>query len=225
MIPNLPSPTVIVGNRPQVDPQDIQAVQAARQGPNTQIVQPQGWSYAPYYCYRNAVLVMLLSSDRFMGYIEKYHLQVIHNLRDKTPDDDDFDFPPLKGHTDILLEIYQLWVLFSDPQRYHLMPVQMDLFWEYARKVGKDFELEWTFKDEQDVHEFLTWIFDIYTKQADQWIEDHPLAQQKKALDSIMQLAAVVMHRCVDCRQTKNEKVRSDQADYSYAWNLSLIHI
>ena len=108
-------------------------------------------------CYRNAVLVMLLTNDRFMGYIKRRHTAV---AQEAMPEED------WKDHDDLLIQLHLLHdaliAAISDAD----LQNDKDEFWKNLTNVN--FMEGWndvTRDGQQDAREFLEFLLQAAQEQ------------------------------------------------------------
>ncbi|KIX99655.1 uncharacterized protein Z520_04290 [Fonsecaea multimorphosa CBS 102226] len=215
-------------------------------------------------CYRNAIIVMLLHNNRLMSWIENRHIPnlVGAGLRVKpysTPlidallgfeaDAEAAISLPI-DYTDVWCELFDLSRAYWDES--HSQPKTlyeaMDIFWNYATNPRRDVERSSflpveerpTTKmkaatEDQDAHEFLTWLIELSVDQLNYFTEEKVLENKldQATLDKVIDLARVninelvqvtqtVRNRCTQCGSTRNVKIRALQLDEEKILSLPL---
>ena len=116
--------------------------------------EPEGYDYTGNMCYRNAVILMLMTSDVFMKFVIR-HVQLIADAQDASD-----PWPEgINSHQDLLTELKRVsddyWPNVDLKQR----KKAMGKFWRYVKRIKP---AGWQHIDnlgeEQDAEEFLTWI-------------------------------------------------------------------
>jgi ubiquitin C-terminal hydrolase len=218
-IPDLPSPTTVVGNVPKFTTPDAHAVQAARRGVANVLVrlrpQPYGFeNKSPgILCYRNAVFVMLLSSSRLMGYIQNLYNARTHELIQNKK----LTFKVERNTT--LFHISELWKLWASCRFSPSREAGMRFTWDFLGRQGPF--IPWnSFDEQEDAHEFLLWLLRRINSDFDQ---HKALASEKHGFMTICQLETLILRRCVACvKAGKNEKVRGPRHETEVCLNIDL---
>lgn len=155
VLPSLPSPTLSIGSafegQKQLDPLIIQHARSSL--PQTFGLTPRGLQNPGNLCYRNSVLLMLLCSDRFMGYIVNHYLPNFAGLIDTTP-----------SYNDLLIETLELWLAYwSNNLKADLTKI-LKKFWKYAVNIFIFYP--WPNDGlQQDATEFLDWFLQSASMQ------------------------------------------------------------
>ena len=157
-------------------------------------------------CYRNAALIMLMTSDVFMQYvtwhIEKYaelaHMELLNGESDPLP------------QLSLLYQVY--WPNTTKKQRQDAI----DGFWAYVQKFKRDgrWPRHGKHDSEQDAHEFLTWIFSNLRTQLQK--AGAGLEELITPFNDIVQVAYARRKLCVDCGIGKpvKHRIRGPEGEY-----------
>ena len=113
--------------------------------------EPQGFDYSGNMCYRNAVLVMLMTSDVFMQYVI-FHLRRLRIRSLGTRE---------RPYSDPLTKLKRLSDTYWLNTELSRRAKAMSSFWKYVMlfKASERWPLEGDQNDEQDAQEFLQWLF------------------------------------------------------------------
>ena len=235
-LPNLPSPTNVQGPVRGFQHPDPAVITAAR-GPiaHQERSMPRGFvNHEGHLCYRNALLVLLLCSERFMSYIQNHHISnviasaipntvqptspLLANIwnfwgRESSP-------PPMK-YTDILTRINDLWEVYWAHSAQEIANTAMAAFWQYFAQVHEDGlgVMRWEFIDQQDPADLFLNFMTIARAQMRQ--QDTRLRTELFALNSMIQSVRYVYRRCSLCRLEKNVKIRTDN-EVAHIWQVSI---
>ena len=223
-LPNhLPSPgNNIVGTIQRFPQADQDVIAAARKSPFQGSIgvapEPRSFTNRPANtCYRNTILVLLLNSDRFMGYVRNHYVRQASKSRwaplrssPRSLDKSHNEPPRLSGsYTDVLLHLHDLWAVYWARRRGQKeVDDAMERFWDYLKALNVQAlgrTSGWEFTEQQDAVEFLQYLVDIWRQQAGR---DPLLAFEVRGFDSMIECVSCPMKRCSLCRDSNNVKSR-----------------
>lgn len=204
---NVQSPTTSEGPEftfPENVP--VEAIAAARQGRYT--ITPHGYHNTDNdKCYRNALVVLLLSSDRLMSWIEHRYVPNLQaagvtiktNVGEVRERLDNADSKSKKtknskdkfSYTDVWCELKELHSLNVHPRANLVkrgdLTSAMGKFWQWLKKQSAQEEKitgslwDDRFYDQQDSHEFMMWLLALNEKLLKELVErliSQPAAKQ-----------------------------------------------
>ena len=160
--------------------------------------EPNGFNYHKNTCYRNAVLIMLMTSDVFMRYVN-WHVRQIDELQSLA----DYYFQ----YTDVLVELKRLYEVFWNSNGRDEREAAMSVFWTYVISEGNP--LRWPPQGpqdtQQDAQEFLPWIFDNLRLQVQ---AQNELVEIVPEFDEIIRVRHVQRYTCTSCGAQPSVKHR-----------------
>ena len=215
---DIPSPTTSIGPT-TVRSIDHEVLQATRKGTSTKtLTKPRGFSNPAEECYRNAVIVMLLNSDRFMSFVQNWHATCITRQRDSGSSKSKGKKSTINDkYTDLLLQLQDLWAVYwKDPEE-DAAGDAMDEFWTYATTLEglTGSAVQWDVRTrrsshygQQDASEFFLWLLTMHKARLEN-IRVLP-SNEVDSLDSVIQTGFRARRRCKRCLKVKaiNQKRR-----------------
>jgi uncharacterized UBP type Zn finger protein len=162
---------------------------------------PEGFSYDGAVCYRNAVLIMLLTSDVLMKYVRDWHASRVENRRQlaQTADNE------LESeYTDVFVKLNELWEIYDADVKSAKLKNAMTKYWTYlcSPQVG---DYPWPVGGQQDAHEFLMWILGTFRSQLGQ---NPYLASEADYLNQLIQVGHASRKLCTKCGGKNPKKYR-----------------
>ena len=217
----------IVGNMKVDQPGDalIASMRTALEGKAT--LPPSGFDNPYEYCYRNALLVVLLCSDRLMSYIQHHHIKRIQELKTTSITDGGSYLP--SDYVDVFTMMYELFRAYWSPQRnQHSLGGAMRKFWKWidspACRIGLVLQV-WPITGQQDCVEFLNHLLAVLRLQSlggdalDTSPSRHP---EVRNVEHLLYKITKVLKRCTECRNKNNVKHVVDN-DSSYCWEVPVL--
>ena len=222
ILPQLLSPTIVLGSRRIIQHPDADVLAAARyELTGRDYGQLAGWENPEMECYRNATLLMPFLFDRLMSFIQNHHVEVAQCLT---------------YYTDVLLELHELWSTYQGADRdadgesansdstirkgrgaatRHALDAAVTLFWndvQDGEKTPQHIFVDDDFIEQQDAHEFLTLLLSAFKNQLTfpkvKMIED-----QEQSFNTMVTMTMTVARRCPDCLYHNNVAHRYDNED------------
>ena len=212
----------IVGNTNMVQPDDLLIANIRAAPDKKATLPPSGFENPSIYCYRNALLSVLLCSDRLRSYIQHHHLPRIHEYqygfitkgKSRLPSD----------YQDVFTMMHHLFrAYWSSSRDQESVDEAMREFWEYIDTAHRPFEVKkrWPMGSQEDCSELLNFLISVLNLQLG---EDTSAVQSREVqnVQHLMYSATHVLRRCAGCRLNKNVKhaVRSDD---SLIWQVPIL--
>ncbi|EXJ86843.1 hypothetical protein A1O3_03797 [Capronia epimyces CBS 606.96] len=184
---------------------------------------PRGFTNpGDWVCYRNAVVVMLLSSKRILNWIQVRYIprliaagvRIETQVEAKTVVDEDSDEEAAENaegipYTDVWCELSKLAdVYWTDPET-NALNNALKAFWNHFESKIKGRDTEWSAGSQQDATEFLGWLTDIAEdelgelcatlQQAGLLDEDQAKDLKSTTIDEMTSVSQTVRIRCNMC--------------------------
>ena len=212
----------IVGNTKVVQPDDLLIANIRATPDEKATLPPSGFENPSIYCYRNALLSVLLCSDRLMSYIQHHHLPRIDEYQHGFISEGKSRLPP--DYQDVFTMMHRLFQCYwSSSRDQESVDEAMREFWEYIDTAHRPFEVKkrWPMGSQEDCSELLNFLISVLNLQLG---EDTSAVQSREVqnVQHLMYSATQVLRRCAGCRLDKNVKhaVRSDD---SLIWQVPIL--
>ena len=221
-----PSPgDKIVGNKDVVQPDDSLIASIRAEPDDKAILPPLGFDNPGIYCYRNALLTVLLCSDRLMSYIQHHHLPRIQEYQyGDMPEDK--SFLPM-DYQDIFTMIHRLFQSYwSSSRDQNSVDAAMRQFWKYIDSPAcqLDGTSPWPMGSQEDPSELLNFLMLALHLQLGERGADTSAVQfpEVQNVQHVMYSATQVLKRCSGCRLSENVK-HAMRNDDSLCWQVPVL--
>jgi ubiquitin C-terminal hydrolase len=188
---------------------------------------PRGFLFDDNVCYRNAVLIMLMSSNTLMSFINKYlHPELMKHkrrLNEKSKSK--------SGYNDLLLEIAGLAKNGFHAPKKDTREEEMEISWTYIRSVDVGWQGRWRKTGQQDAGEFLGFILESSRIQLNLTADFIERSERKRCnevirsgLDEVIRVGWAKKKMCTGtgCVKSNPVKHRIGQGDIGDVLQVSL---
>lgn len=165
--------------------------------------EPNGFDYDENTCYRNAVLIMLMTSEVFRKYV-KWHIQQLDELGSFRNDN--------LRYSDLVVELRRLSEVFWGRDGTDRQEEATGVFWRcvISKKNPRRWPRHGPRDKQQGAQEFLSWISENLRLQAQAQDE---LVEVVPEFDEIIQVRHVQRYTCTSCDAQKSFKHRSPNSE------------
>ncbi|RMZ75326.1 hypothetical protein DV737_g5336, partial [Chaetothyriales sp. CBS 132003] len=188
---------------------------------NTASNEPGGLSFAGNTCYRNAVIIMLLSTQPIMSFIHNYHKWKLLSLEDENEEVvyNNGLSVPAENYSNLLLDLDQLYpVMWDAPSKKKTQRLrqEMDML-ESRLQADPIFQMQFPPGQQSDARQFLEYFLNQCAFQLD---ESATFLQDAQDWRDLFTLRQADRKRCRGCWQINHIKHRTAHIQANTSWTL-----
>ncbi|RMZ87481.1 hypothetical protein DV736_g5286, partial [Chaetothyriales sp. CBS 134916] len=188
---------------------------------NTASNEPVGLSFADNTCYRNAVVIMLLSTWPIMSFIQNYHRLKLLSLEYENEEVvyNNGLSVPAANYSNLLLDLDRLYrVLWDTPSKEKTRRLRQEMD-KLERRLEADTAFTYQFlpRQQSDARQFLEYFLNQCGFQLD---ESSTFLQDAQDWRDLFTLSQTDRKRCRGCWQTNHVKHRTAHIQTNTSWTL-----
>ncbi|RMZ75139.1 hypothetical protein DV738_g5632, partial [Chaetothyriales sp. CBS 135597] len=202
-----------------LNPEFLSAVRTPPE--DTMSSQPGGLSSKHNTCYRNAVVIMLLSTQPIMSFVQHYHRKKLLLLENQNKDIlyVNGSTVPAVEYSNILLELEKLYSsLWELPSKEKTDQLRKEMN-RFSEKLGEDemFQFQFPLDEQADARQFLEYLINLCASQLEETTTFSQDAQDWKDLFALRQTDR---KRCRGCWRKNHVKHRTAHIQTNTSWTL-----